>query len=57
MYLPHIKKLSVLLVLLLFVLEVVVEEKVHIVHHVEIVMDIVRKMKVHQENIGHNLLV
>ena len=56
-YLPHIKKLSVLLVLLLFVLVEEEVEKVHIVHHVEIVMDIVRKMKVHLENIGHNLLV
>ena len=53
---PHTKKPSVLLVLPQFVLEVV--EKVHIAHLVETVMDIaVRKMKVHQENIGHNLLV
>jgi hypothetical protein len=53
--LPHTKKLSGLLGLPLFVPEV---ETVHIVHPVEIVTDIAaRKMKVHQENIGHNLLV
>jgi hypothetical protein len=52
---PLTKRLSVLSVLPLFVLEV---GMVHIVHPVEIVTDIaVRKMKVHQENIGHNSLV
>ena len=56
LYPPHTKKLFVLSVLLLFVLEV---GMVHIAHLVEeIVTDIaVRKMKAHQENIDHNSLV
>ena len=54
---PHIKRLSGLHDQPLFVLEVV--ETAHIVHLVEeTVTDIaVRKMKVHQENIGHNSMV
>jgi hypothetical protein len=53
---PHTKRLSVLPVLPLSVLEV---GMVHIAHPVEeTVTDIaVRKKKVHQENIGHNSLV
>ena len=52
---PHTKRLHVLPVLPLFVLEV---GKVHIAPPVEIVTDIaVRKTMVHQETLGHNLLV
>lgn len=53
--LPHTKRLSVLLVLLLFVLKV---GMAHIAHHVEeTVTDIaVRRKKVHQGSTDHNSL-